>query len=204
MGVFVYSGGSAEIEDSAILEQLGIGAFVQGPGASVRLAGTLVADTATDPDGYFGRAAAAQDGGELHVERSALLGSLDVAVLVADGASSATFVDSTIAGTALGTFGVFGHGLVGQGGVRLELSGTTISGSVGVGLGLSASAAFVSKSFLSHNSVGVHVQDGSSLVEAAAPSEDPRLVVVTPDTAFVDNVTRVGTGVLPLPSPLSP
>jgi hypothetical protein len=57
---------------------------------------------------------------------------------------------------------------------------------------------------LSGNNVGVHVQDGATLVESDTASDDPLAVAVSKDTQFVANATRVGSGTVPLPQVLAP
>jgi hypothetical protein len=108
-----------------------------------------------------------------------------------------------VSSTAIAGDGLYGHAFVGMGGVRLTLVGTTVEGAAGVAVAVSGSAAFLARSFLSHNAVGVHAQDGSSLVEASEASTDPLQLVVAPDTAFIANGVRVGTGVVPLPGPIA-
>lgn len=52
--------------------------------------------------------------------------------------------------------------------------------------------------------VSHHVQDGASLVDSDTVSDDPLAVAVSKDSQFVDNATRVGSGIVPLPQVLDP
>lgn len=99
----------------------------------------------------------------------------------------------------------FGHGVL-----SVDLSTFSISRSVverqgGVGLFFASGGGLVSGSLVRDNSVGAHVQDTSTLLEIdALPEEVPgEELLVTKDTFFVGNATRIGTGVLPLPTPLA-
>lgn len=63
------------------------------------------------------------------------------------------------------------------------------------------SPALVRTSFVRSNAVGIHVQDAALREEADATEISPGEVIVTADTTFADNATKVGSGVLALPEP---
>ncbi|MBI3182385.1 MAG: hypothetical protein HYZ28_09600 [Myxococcales bacterium] len=85
---------------------------------------------------------------------------------------------------------------------KVTLQRTTVRESAGIAVAVSQSSGFLSGSTLSGNLVGVHVQDGSTLQEGDQPSGEPLELTVAPDTRFVDNGSRVGAGVVPLPGRL--
>ena len=86
----------------------------------------------------------------------------------------------------------------------LGLLKATVRESHGAALVFAGGKGWVSASLVERNAVGIHAQDGSALSEADAPPEEipEGAVVITTSTRFVENASRVGTGIVPLPDAL--
>jgi hypothetical protein len=199
-GVSVRTGSSLTMARSTIDGARTVGLLAGGGRAT--LDSVLVTRTRASTSRESGRGISAQDGAAFEITRSAVVDNLEAGILVIDGNASLLLRDSTVGGTRLDADGRFGIGLLLAGGVAATLEGTTITGSEGIGLAASGSGCFVGRSFVSRNAVAVHVQDGAALIEADRPSDDPLDVVLTKDTKLIENSTRVGAGVVPLPSGL--
>ena len=113
-----------------------------------------------------------------------------------------TMTAGTVADTLPAEDGSFGHGITvfRNGNVRLEQS--LLLRHPGVALVADEAQAQVLSGEISGSSVALHVQNGSYL--AVSDSDTPLAtgeVRVSNATAFKDNQTRVGVGVVPLPTP---
>lgn len=98
----------------------------------------------------------------------------------------------------------FGYGLLALDGASFDVTRSLVERQGGVALFVASGGGVVASSLIRDNAVAVHVQDTSTVVEAearpeAVPAEE---LVILEDTRFVGNATRIGAGVLPLPSPL--
>ena len=164
---------------------------------------SLVRGTRAGQDGQFGRGISIQLGGVATLARSAVIDNLESGVFVSLSGASLTMTGSTVQGTGLDGDGNFGIGVLLGGDVGGTIEDSTITGSKGIGLAVASAGAFVHHTIISRNAVGVHAQDGTTLTEGEAAG-DARALVVSKDTSFVDNATRVGSGVVPLPKVLGP
>jgi hypothetical protein len=164
---------------------------------------SLVRGTRAGQDGQFGRGISIQLGGVTTVTRSAVIDNVESGVFVSLSGASLTMTGSTVQGTGFDGDGNFGIGVLIGGDVNGTIEDSTITGSKGIGLAVASASAFVHHSIISRNAVGVHAQDGTTLAEGEEPG-DARACVISKDTSFVENATRVGSGVVPLPMPLGP
>ena len=119
------------------------------------------------------------------------------------GGAKLAMSTSTVKDTILDHDGHFGIGVLFGGDATGTVETSTITGSKGIGVTAAAAGAFVVHTTISRNVVGVHTQDGTSLSQGDVAG-DPLALVISNDTRFVDNMTRVGSGVLPLPTVLEP
>lgn len=174
-------------------------AVLSGGQSRVSLFETLVTDTQSN-GGVGGRGMSLEEASVATVERSAFLGNIEVG-LVAMEASTLAMTDSTVDGTRFDRDERFGIGALVFGGSTVTLDRTTLRASQGIGLAVDSAAVNVKAGFLARNAVAVHVQDGAELVEGA-PGEAPTpfTVTISPETRFVENASRVGSGVVPLPT----
>jgi hypothetical protein len=201
IGAAVLPGSRLDAVDTAFVGNREMSLFVRGPGAAVTLDRVLVADTLYDAGDGYGRGINVQDGASLSAVQTAVLRGTEVG-LVSFG-SFVTLTDSTIGYTTRGGEDVLAIGVVAALGGRVELRGSTITGNQDVGLIIAASSAYMSGGFVSGNAIGAHVQDGSSLVVDEAASGDAMTCVFSPDTNFIGNATRIGSGEVPLPMPVA-
>ena len=99
----------------------------------------------------------------------------------------------------------FGDGISAVNMGLLTVQGTQISNAAGVGLLFGGdTGGIVSASIVESNLVGIYTQAGATLMQAdTAPSSVMAgVVVVTTDTQFLDNQTKVGSVDVPLPAPV--
>ncbi|MEJ7730475.1 MAG: right-handed parallel beta-helix repeat-containing protein [Polyangiaceae bacterium] len=201
IGAAVLPGTRLDAVDTAFVGNREMSLFVRGQGAAVTLDRVLVADTLYDAGDGYGRGINVQDGASLAAVQTAVLRGTEVGVV--SFGSFVTLTDSTIGHTTRGAEDVLAIGVVAALGGRVELLGSTITGNQDVGLIIAASSAYVNGGFVSNNAIGAHVQDGSSLLVDEAPSGDAMTCVFSPDTSFVGNATRIGSGEVPLPMPVA-
>jgi hypothetical protein len=70
-----------------------------------------------------------------------------------------------------------------------------------IGVAVSGGRAHLVDAVVANNPVALHVQNGSFLVESADDGELGAMEVrVSPDSKFLDNGSKLGTGEVPLPS----
>jgi hypothetical protein len=167
------------------------------------LSEVLVRGTRAGGDGQFGRGISVQLGGAMKLTRSAAIDNLEAGVFVSVGGASLAMTTSTVQTTGLDGSGNFGVGMLLGEDVSGTIQDSTITDSKGIGLAVASAGAFVGHTIISRNAVGIHTQDGTTLTVGDAPG-DPLACVISSDTSFVDNATRVGSGVVPLPMVLSP
>lgn len=196
VGIFVESKASLALSKSTVQDTYTVGVLVAG---KADITASLVRHTRAALDAFGGRALSVQNGGSATVSRSGFLDSEETGVLVMLGGSSLTMSGSTVQDTALDGAGKFGIGLlIGEDAVA-TVDTTTITGSKSVGLAVAAAGATVRKSAISRNAIGVNAQSGTALLEGDA-DVDARSLMISKDTRFVENETRVGSGAVPLPS----
>jgi hypothetical protein len=92
-----------------------------------------------------------------------------------------------------------------QQGADLTLQDTYVLDNGAVGLIFSGSSGRVAGALVAANVVGIHAQDGSMLeeVETLPGAAAPLMVRVKSTSRFVGNASRVGSGFIPVPSPIT-
>jgi hypothetical protein len=199
--IAVQDGGVLTLASGALVDNAEIALFVAAPATSANVSRSLIADTRPAPPDGAGRGIGVQYGGALSFSESTVLRSAEVGMHLLGQGTFASLSDAIVGETTARTLdGAFGNGIVAQEGSALELRRARVFGSAAVGLAISASTALIEASLFDHNPVALHLQDGSTLV--ASPSGTANAVYVSDDTRFVDNATRLGSGVLALPSPV--
>lgn len=199
--------GSALVADDVTLDDNQSAAFIVfgsgplGEASTATVTRLLVRDTVASNDGRFGRGVDVSDGASLSMSHSALVRSSEIALSVAFGAS-ADIADSSVHATASSPDGAADGAMVID--ATLELSRSTVLGNARIALAFSGANGAVDGCQVVANGVGIHVQDGSQLQDADTVTEPPAAlqVLVTPTTQFIGNLTRVGSGQIPIPSPL--
>jgi Right handed beta helix region len=198
LGITVESKSSLLLTRSTIQDTRTVGVLVTG---KAEINDTLVRGTRGGLDGFGGRGLSVQNGGTVTVGRSAFVDNRETGVIVMLGGSSLTMSESTVQDTGLDPQGNYGIGLLLGDDALALVEGCTITGSKGVGLAVAAAGASFHKGTISKNAIGVHAQGGTALMEGDTDG-DPRTLMISKDTRFVDNTTRVGSGVVPLPPPV--
>lgn len=249
-GLVVQSGGTADVSTTAFIGNEETAIVLNA--CTVRLSQVVVRDTLATPNGDFGRAIDAFDGGNFAADSCSFTSNRDVGIIVVN--ASATISKSVVQATMPDGEGAFGRGITLQEAAKLVLSGTAIVGGSdagivafsegttadisgtlvygvaladeigfgligidgpivhvigsefakcdGVGVGFGGSRASIASSVIAHNVVGLATSDDTTLqeVQSTPDSIGGDTVVVTSDTAFVGNQTRVTAGTLPVPS----
>ena len=174
----------------------------------VELQQTTMKSTTPNSLGFAGRALNIQDGGRIEIKDTALLDSFETAVFVTskgseNGTSRFSAMDSLIQNTKRSTYGYGGESVSVIGASEALLYQVEMRENV-LGLAVDDSAVAIDHCLIRRNEVGVHAQNGSTLFEVEEiPDSLPfHWVAVSRDTVFIDNITKVGSGVIPLPEPL--
>jgi hypothetical protein len=199
-GAIAVSGGQLTLSASALVNSRSMGIFERDSGTIATVTATLIDGVALDQSGAYGRGVNVQDGAKVELTGSAILRTHDVGLGAFGGEVIAT--DCLISETDHGTIQPpHGIGVAAAFSSKFTAVRTTIAASADIGLLVSGSSTYVTGSFLSNNPIAVNVQDGSSLIEQNEPSDDPLAAVISKDTHFVANETRVGSGAVPIPEP---
>lgn len=202
-GAGIYVGEGATLELAGVDVATSVDAALQGEPGS-RVAATRSAFRATRPraNGQFG--VGVFSGGDVELDGVAILDHHISGLGIVGPGATAVVTDSLIGTTAsYAVDGAYGHGVVVLD-ATLELSSSHVRASEGIGLVFDASRGVVSRTVVADNRVGVHAQGGSKLVEADRVEAGELEVVVSRDSRFFGNETRVGSGAIPMPEPLPP
>ncbi len=199
-GVTVAKGAEATIEDAVVSKANDIAVHVLDVGTVATLRRVTVVDTQPNTREERGRSLNVQDGASLHLVGVLARGGTQVGLDVVGEGAVASVENSVLAGVT-STVNGFGHGVAVTQGGALVMVRSIVRDHAGVGLVFANASGSVAGSVIRANPVGVHTQDGVSLVEvSAAPAEvAPLSVAFTTDTRFEDNGTKVGSGEIPLP-----
>ena len=203
-GIEVGSGAEASITQLSALGNHGVAVLAITKGR-IDLQNAWIADTAADgTPGGPGRAVTAQDGGLMTILGLVAQRSRQAGILVAAGGASLALRSSRIEDVAAGDDAALGHGLTALEGSSLVVDDVTVRRCAAAGLVFDAASGTVRASRITDNAVGIFAQGGSELLQVAAVPDAPvdGQVPVSIDTTFTDNATRVGSGVVPVPSPL--
>lgn len=195
-GVTLREGTTLTLADSAVLGPTGAAVLVSGSSA------TLTDVVVTDPQpiqGEGGRSFTIQDGSTMDATRVALLRSREVAVVGFDPGTLVLLKDSTIDGCQTDAFGLFGMGLLVTDDAMAVVERSTLLRAALVGVAAAGGGAVLKSSFVSDNTVGAVVQDGTELRAGGTPSLTARVLGISEDTRFLANGTRIGTAAVPLP-----
>jgi len=199
-GVAGAKGAAILLEDAVIAEAHDIGVHLADAGTTATLQRVAIVDT--QPNGPEGRARAlnVQDGASLSLVRVLARGGAQVGLDVVGEGARAVVEDSVVAGVQATRNG-FGHGVAVILGGSLVMNRSVVRDHAGIGLVFANASGSVAGSLVRGNPVGVHTQEGVSLIEVpAAPAElTPLSVAFTTDTRFEENGTKVGSGEIPLP-----
>lgn len=211
-GISVESGALFELDTGAVVRARRAGILVNdslggaGSQAEATFLHTIVRDTRAAGDAQEGKGIAIEgagvaSAGKLTMRASSVIGSVQFGIAAANPGATALIESCYVGGTVREANGVYGHGIVTTGGASIVIRATEVRDNR-IGLAFNSATGIVASCLIQHNEVGIHVQDGSTLQTAVTPPEEPtpKVVLVTEDSRFVDNATRIGSGIVPLPT----
>jgi hypothetical protein len=200
-GVVAEQGAAVQLEQVGVVGNRTAGIQVSDAASLVRATGIVVRDTLPGLAGDRGRGANVQNGARLELTGAAFAGNRQVGLFAYGPETRAVVTGSLIDATAADPDGRFGNAVEAVVRARVDLSGTLLRHSAGIGLMVGGAAATVSGGAFEANAVALHAQDGSTLLEVSVVAEPVGDVdvLVTGATGFVGNGVRLGNGTLPLP-----
>jgi hypothetical protein len=205
-GAYVFDGGSLVVTRVAMLDNFRAGADVFDEKSELTFDHVLLGGTQLLASGVMGLGVAIGFGGHGTITSSIIGNNHHTGIFTFDGATL-DVTNTAIRDTTLQLGDVpLGHGIFAMNSKHVVIEGCEVRRSAGIGLAFSNSSATVSRSVVGDNTVGIHVQDGSTLqqVDVAPAQPAGNSVSVSADTVFEGNASRVGSGTVPLPTPLTP
>ncbi|MBX3196912.1 MAG: hypothetical protein KF894_02045 [Labilithrix sp.] len=200
-GAYVLEKGKLELADTAIVDAGRSGVDVFDEGSSLTMTTSLVTGTRPSFGDKMGVGVHVAMGAGATITDSSLVSNRHSGVYLWEGAA-VDLAGVLVRGTKKEIFeDRLGHGLLSQDAPHVTIERSAFDANEGIGLALAGSPALVRSSFIRSNSIGIHVQD-ATLREATDASEIASgEVIVSVDTSFSGNATKVGSGVLALPEP---
>ena len=203
-GVYAFNGSAFSLQRVAIIDNARAGADLFDAKTEVTFDHVFISGTKPLPKGDMGLGIALAFGAHAKIDSSVIANHRHTGIYVFEG-GTLDLTKTAIRDTALqGMAPELGHGLLATDSKRIVVTGCEIRKSASIGVAFANSSASISQSVISDNAVGIHVQDGSTLNQVDTPSSAPAnlAVDVSADTKFENNVTRIGSGTVPLPAPL--
>jgi hypothetical protein len=211
-GISIEMGALFDLDIGAVVRARRAGILVNdslgeaGSQAEATFLHTIVRDTQAAGDAQSGKGIAIEgagvaSAGKLTMRASSVIGSVQFGIVAANPGGTAVVESCFVGGTVLEASGGYGHGIVATGGSSIIIRATEVRDNQ-IGLAFNSASGVVASCLIQNNQVGIHVQDGSTLATAPSPPDEttPKVVLVTDDSRFVDNATRIGSGVVPLPT----
>ncbi len=200
VGLTVNSGATVTLTDSTITGG-SLAGIAAGHTGVVSATGTLIRGVGEAMPLGTGAGISVGQGGTIDFARGAIDGASATAVLaVQEGDASVHLKDCSIHGTHAASTG-FGHGAIAGPHTSFTIESSFFFDNAAVGLVLAGGSARVSSSTFAYNPIALHAQDGSFLSTTADDSSLAEGELrVTPDTKFVENGSKIGNDLVPLPS----
>lgn len=217
-GIVVQGGALLELEGASVVRARRAGILLNdllspdGLPSEANITHAVVRDTQPAGDGLGGRGGiplegvGVANGGKLTLRSSAVVGNVEFGVVFGGKNASGSVESSLIRNTSPRPSGEYGHGFVGVDGTMVVLKSTIILANR-IGVAFESSSATLTDVLVQKNAVGIHVQGRSQLQTSVVAPEAPipDLVTVTDDSRFLDNETRIGSGLVALPTgPIGP
>lgn len=198
------NGAKATIDDVTITRStlVAVGA---GKNGEITGMGLYVRDVvATEPVGT-GAGVATGDGAKVDLEGSAVVDSMTSGILAMHGnAATIRFANGSIHGTRTAPEG-FGHGVLVATGGEAVIERTSVFDNAAIGVAASGGRAKLVSAIVAKNPVAIHVQQGSFIVESTDEADlSDNEVRVSPDSRFLDNGSKLGSGEIPVPTNVIP
>ena len=200
-GVIVESGAKVTMEDVAVSQNHTSG--VQAAGASSELTMTRVTVLGTRPlgSGSRGRGANVAFGAVMRSTSSAFVDNQQVGLFAFQSRIDAT--DTLVRGTRADPDGRYGNGLEALTDGVISFVKGAIDRSASIGAVFAEGAGLIDGTRMTNNTVALHAQDGTTIVELPAPpiSLGSRQVVITGGTSFDGNQSRTSADLVTVPPP---
>lgn len=203
-GVEVDDGASVTLTKVSVLASQGVAVCALGDGSTLFATDAWIADTAAESaPGGAGRAATVQGGATLTLAGVVAQRSRQAGFVAAGGATMRV-TGSRVEDVAADPGSGFGHGVIAFQDALVVLDDVTVRRAESAGVVFDDARGTLHACRITDNAVGIAAQDGAVLRQAdAVPDDpDPLSVVVSSDTKFESNATRVSSDAVPLPSPI--
>jgi hypothetical protein len=203
-GAYVFGGGTLTLTRVGLIDNARSGADIFDAKTEATFDHVLVSGTKPMAGGGMGLGIAIGFGAHASIGSSLVTGNHHTGIYAFDG-STLDLRDSAIRDTALQLAGVpLGHGILATDSDHVLITNAEVRRSAGIGIAFANVSGGISQTVIADNAVGLHVQDGSTLVQVVTVPDAPtgKVVSVSADTVFDGNQTRLGSGVVPLPDPL--
>jgi hypothetical protein len=166
-------------------------------GASVVANDVLVRDTRELDYGGVGSSCQVVKGAKLELTGGAFIEGAGTSILAKDS----ELVFDRIAVQRTISVDDFAHGITLHGETATaDLGNVFIASNEGIGIAVNGASARIHGGAIDNNGVAVHAQNGSFVSESNATTPlQPGELRISPDTEVKGNVTRVGSGIIPLP-----
>jgi hypothetical protein len=204
-GIEVGTGAKASIARTSVLSTRGSGVLSISEGSAIEMQNTWIADTTAEQGtSGAGRAATVQNGATMTMLGVVAQRSEQAGVVVIGEGASLIAKSSRIEDVVASKGDTFGHGIVGILGGSMVLDDVAVRRCSAVALVFDGARGTVRASRVTDNAVGISAQGGTTIEQVGVVPEVPTdgVVSVSADTTFTGNATRVGSGIVPVPSPL--
>jgi hypothetical protein len=201
-------GAVVDVDDSGVYDAAYAALQADKTGARLTVTRSLIKDTKPSiktfkaPEIHGGAALSVIRGATATMIGCTVDGALEEALAVGNE-NSTLFLESTLVkNTRANDLGLFGHAVLAVHGGTVLIDRSAFDDNAGVGIAFANASGSVQRTSVRRNAIGLHAQQGSSIVETAEVPEtvERGTVVVTPDSRFIGNGSKVGTGEIPLPA----
>lgn len=208
VGLGAKDGAVVDVEDSVFHDAAFAALQSDGAGTKLTVSRTLVASlkpstkTFKAPEIHGGSALTVIRGASTSLTSCTIDRALELAIAVASDGSSLLVDRTFVTRTRANEQGLFGHAILAVEGGAVVVERSAVDDNPGAGIAVSNASGVVRRTSVRRNAIGVHVQKGAELLEAAEVPDpiEPLTLVVTPDSRFIENASKVGTGEIPIPS----
>lgn len=203
IGIDVAQDAVVEIRGTTIEEASTAAVFAYR--GAVSLDGTLMRATSKPADRDYGTGLWLANGATATVRRSASDRHAGIGVLAVDEGTKLTADGLLVEGARAVSDGTMGLGIAVLDGAEAVVDDLRVAKSVATGLVVAGGRARIASGMLYANAVALHTQEGSTLVEGEGEAPlGPLELRVSSSVKLIDNQTRVGGGVLPIPRDVLP
>ena len=171
MAVTVEMGGQLEMTDSALFASTGVAVLVNNAASHAAIIHSVISDSmplqGALRTGECGYALIAAAGGGAVISESTFQRNAEVTLAVVNAGSSLAVFGALIDDTQANALGSFGDGLMVGADASAVVDRTLVRRSRRIGVVDDGASILVTRSRIESNAIGIHVQNGSTLREAA-------------------------------------